>query len=80
MFFLVQWVLERLLSIIKYTGIVMPRKEFADYGKGEQVTAEFQGKKFPARIVEMSGMYTILISSVSIVRMKFIQGYRGTMS
>ncbi|KAK2142334.1 hypothetical protein LSH36_969g00025 [Paralvinella palmiformis] len=32
----------------------MPRKEFADYGKGEQVTAEFQGKKFPARIVEMS--------------------------
>ena len=62
MYALVEWVLEGMFSIISLSAIVSPRKEYELYSCGEDVTAKFQGKTYPARINKISGNYKEYLS------------------
>ena len=55
----VEWTQEGLFSVISYTAIVNPRKEFSEYFIGEIVQAKFMGKEYPARIIKKSGKFNI---------------------
>lgn len=55
MFLLVEWTEENMFSVISYRAVETTRKEYSEYAEGEDVTARFNGKKYPARIVKKSG-------------------------
>jgi hypothetical protein len=55
MFISVLWVLEGAYSVIKFSNVVKPQKEIEEYRLGEEVEMKFQGKTFPAKILQKGG-------------------------
>lgn len=56
MFLIVLWVLEGSYSVIKFSDIEEPRRDFQEYDCGEIVQAKYKKKFYPAKIVKKGGM------------------------
>ena len=55
---LLEWTLEPgVHSVVSIRSIVKPRKDFEEYEVDMEVSAMYQGKVYPAKIVDLSGEY-----------------------